>query len=397
MGKLTRELRRRLEFAHGGSLGGDDEAAFRQLEMLAAVAKKDNPKPYEFDRKFLFKVLCLGNSQLAQIVGARGPNAQTNAACAGTTQAVAIAEDMLRAGRCERVVVVAGDNASSPALLPWLGNGFRALGAASTAAAVADAALPFDRRRNGMLLGAGAVGMVLETAAAYAKRVGVGRLPPGFGFDQCSGAGGGPGAIGGEVQEGRAGVQGQQPEWELPKASAPPLPPQPKARLVATQYSNSAFHGAALDRRHIASELKRFLAALKAEHGISPEQIARRGVYLSHETCTHASPSSSCAFNEIGALRDAFGKELLPHLLILNTKGFTGHAMGASFEDVTAVEILRRQAVPPNANSFTADPHLGDIKLSTGGAYSADYALRFSAGFGSHVCFALYSALTAPF
>ena len=46
-------------------------------------------KPYAFDRKFLFKVLCLANSQLAQLVKARGPNLQTNAACAGTTQAVA--------------------------------------------------------------------------------------------------------------------------------------------------------------------------------------------------------------------------------------------------------------------------------------------------------------------
>ena len=91
VGKLMRELRRRLEFANGDELGSDDEAAFRQLEALATLAKRDNPAPYEFDRKFLFKVLCLGNSQLAQIVGAKGPNAQTNAACAGTTQAVAIA------------------------------------------------------------------------------------------------------------------------------------------------------------------------------------------------------------------------------------------------------------------------------------------------------------------
>ena len=119
-------------------------------------------------------------------------------------------------------------------------------------------------------------------------------------------------------------------------------------------------------------------------------------MYLSHETCTHASPSSSCAANEIGALRDAFGADLLRHLLIINTKGFTGHAMGVSFEDVTAVEILRRQAVPPNPNSQAADPYLGDVKLSEGGGYAADYALRFSAGFGSHVCFALYATLTAP-
>ena len=59
------------------------------LTACAAQATADpthpplNPKPYEFDRKFLFRVLVLGNAQLAQIIKARGPNMQTNAACAG--------------------------------------------------------------------------------------------------------------------------------------------------------------------------------------------------------------------------------------------------------------------------------------------------------------------------
>jgi hypothetical protein len=73
----------------------------------------------------------------------------------------------------------------------------------------------------------------------------------------------------------------------------------PKCRLVAAQFSNSAYHGAALDRKHIGSELKRFLREVEASHGISLEMVAKQGVYLSHETCTHASPSSSCAANEV--------------------------------------------------------------------------------------------------
>ncbi|CAN0530030.1 unnamed protein product, partial [Laminaria digitata] len=38
------------------------------------------------------RVLVLANAQLAQMVGARGPNMQTNAACAGSTLAVAMAQ-----------------------------------------------------------------------------------------------------------------------------------------------------------------------------------------------------------------------------------------------------------------------------------------------------------------
>merc|ERR1712038_1274585 len=123
-----------------------------------------------FDRKFLFRVLVLGNAQLAQLAGARGPNAQTNAACAGTTQAIGMAQDMLISGRADRVVVVAGDNATGNTLLPWLGSGFCALGAATTEAAVEDAALPFDKRRTGLLLGAGGIGMVLETENSSQER-----------------------------------------------------------------------------------------------------------------------------------------------------------------------------------------------------------------------------------
>lgn len=341
--RLLTALRNRfLRASPDRELSDDDEIAFARLLTIAKETDDDKEMPYTFDRKFLFKVLVLGNSQLAQLTGCRGPNTQTNAACAGTTQAIAMAQDMLISGRAERVVVIAGDNASGETLLPWLGSGFRALGAASTEAIVENAAVPFDKRRTGMLLGAGSIGLVIETEDSLNAR-----------------------------------------SLENPAIKG-------KARLLATQYSNSAYHGAALDRKHIASELKRFLDDIELVHGIRKEEVATHGVYFSHETGTHASSATSCAGNEVSALRQVFGDALLSKMLILNTKGFTGHPMGVSFEDVTAVEVLLRQVVPPIVNYKEKDDYLGELKLSKGGSYACRYAMRFAAGFGSQVAFALY-------
>jgi hypothetical protein len=136
--RLVFTLRNRLlRSSPDRKLGDDDEAAFarllsrvREVEGGSAGGNDDDSRstassgPYEFDRKFLFRVLVLGNAQLAQLAGCRGPNTQTNAACAGTTQAIGMAQDMLISGRAERVVVVAGDNGSGGTLLPWLGELF---------------------------------------------------------------------------------------------------------------------------------------------------------------------------------------------------------------------------------------------------------------------------------
>merc|ERR1712146_662748 len=68
---------------------------------------------------------------------------------------------------------------------------------------------------------------------------------------------------------------------------------------------------------------------------------------------------------------------------------------GVSFEDVIAVEILRRGKLPPlpNYSKETQDPYLGNIKVSQGGDFNAKYALRFAAGFGSQVSFVLYGVV----
>ena len=45
------------------------------------------------------------------------------------------------------------------------------------------------------------------------------------------------------------------------------------------------------------------MSSMEKEQGITRAEIARHGVYFSHETATHSSPSASCAANEIYGLR----------------------------------------------------------------------------------------------
>ncbi len=82
-------------------------------------------------------------------------------------------------------------------------------------------------------------------------------------------------------------------------------------------------------------------------------------MFVSHETYTPARGGSAAA--EIHALRRVFGPAA-DHIVITNTKGFTGHAMGAGIEDVVAIKALETGIVPPVPNYREADPDLGDAQ-----------------------------------
>ena len=79
-------------------------------------------------------------------------------------------EDWIHAGRCSRVIVVSADDITSDHLIEWMGAGFLASGAAATDEVVEDAAIPFDRRRHGMIIGMGAAALVVESADAARER-----------------------------------------------------------------------------------------------------------------------------------------------------------------------------------------------------------------------------------
>ncbi len=289
---------------------------------------------FEFNRKFLFRILSMGHSQFAQLIKAYGPNTQTNAACASTTQAVGIAEDWIRNGRCERVIIISADNVSGENLFEWIGSGFLISGAATTEGDIKKAALPFDRRRNGMIVGMGAVGLVIETRSE-ARRRGV----------------------------------------------------APIVEIIGTHYANSAFHGTRLDVAHITAEMKKFMNIVAKQTGLTTSDIAKSCMFMSHETYTPARGGSAAA--EINSIRETFGEDA-DKIVVANTKGFTGHPMGAGIEDAIAIKALELGVVPPIANFQEPDESLGNLRLSKGEKIPLDYAFRIAAGFGSQLAFALY-------
>ncbi|MCP3956867.1 MAG: SDR family NAD(P)-dependent oxidoreductase [bacterium] len=319
---------------------GTPASSLEEIDQRLAVARQELERDaYSFDRRFLFKVLSMGHSQFAELIGARGPNTQINAACATTTQAVSLAEDWIRAGRCRRVIVVAADDVTSDNVLEWFASGFLATGAAATDELVEDAAVPFDRRRHGMIVGMGAAGLVVESTEAARER----------------------------------GVA-------------------PIAEVLATVTANSAFHGTRLDVEHICQVMEKLVAQAESRWGVDRHAIAPECVFVSHETYTPARGGSAQA--EVDALRHVFGPSA-ERIVVTNTKGYTGHAMAAGIEDVLAVKTLETGLVPPVPNHREIDPDLGHLKLSQGGVYPVRYALRLGAGFGSQISLTLLRRVSA--
>ncbi|MFA5162350.1 MAG: SDR family NAD(P)-dependent oxidoreductase [Elusimicrobiales bacterium] len=315
-----------------------DPALRRELsqwfaENYSKTKVSDSEQAYTFNQNFLLRIIPIGHSQLCQWIRARGPATHISAACASTTQAVGIAEDWIRVGRAKRVLVVAADDITNERVRDWLFAGFLSTGAATTKSAVSEAALPFDRRRHGLIVGMGAAALLVED------------------------------------------------ETETRKRGMKPL-----ARVLSTETANSAFHPTRLDVNHVAQIMDRLVARAEKQRGLSRSEMSRNMLFMSHETYTPARGGSASA--EVNALKSTFGADA-PNVVVSNVKGFTGHTMGAGLEDVIAVRALNTGTVPPIANYKEPDPELAGITLSKGGEYDLKYAIRLGAGFGSQTAMTL--------
>ena len=286
---------------------------------------------YKFDRNILYDLVPLGSAHFAQLIKARGPNIQMSGACASTTQAVGVAQDWIRTGRCDRVIIIGGEAATSQVQSPWIASGFLALGAATVKNVVFEAAKPFDANRNGTILGSGAVSLLVEREDRIRER----------------------------------GLQGQ-------------------AEVLGTYIGNSAYHATKIDVPHLGSEMKRFVADVEQRHNLDPASYAKSMVFMSHETFTPARGGSADA--EITALKQAY-PDYFGNITITNTKGFTGHTLGAAIEDAVLVKVLQDGMAPPIANLANIPAEFKDLNFSQHASGDFQYGLHYSAGFGSHFAF----------
>ena len=200
------------------------------------------------------------------------------------------------------------------------------MGAVTTSTDVFEAAVPFDKRRNGMILGAGALGLVIEK----------------------------------EEDVGKRGMNGI-------------------CRILGTHSFNTAGHQAKIDRDIFCIELDRFMTKMENEYHIERKSIAPKTVYYSHETFSPR--EGGCAQTEKTALHKTFG-EKYRDIKVINTKGMTGHTMAASIEEAIAAKALQYQKIPPVVNYREPDTDLEGLNLSRGGSHSFEYVIRMVTAYG---------------
>jgi 3-oxoacyl-[acyl-carrier-protein] synthase II len=257
---------------------------------------------------------------VAQALQFMGPNKAVVTACATGAHAIGDAADLIRLGKAE--VMLAGGTEAT--IIPYSLAGFGAMRALSTRNdAPEKASRPFDKERDGFVMGEGAGAVILESEE-HAKARGA--------------------VILGEV--------------------------------AALGESCDAYHIAA-PREDGAGPIGAMKMALQLAQ-VRAEEI---GYFNAHGTSTQL--NEPC---ETRGLLAIFGpKEQMP--LVSSTKSMTGHLLGAAgaIEAIACLLAIRDGIAPPNINFETPDPNC-DVNLVANTAREAkiDVAMSNSLGFGGH-------------
>jgi 3-oxoacyl-[acyl-carrier-protein] synthase II len=251
--------------------------------------------------------------------GAKGPNSATCTACTSSAHAIGDSFRLIQRGDAD-AMIAGGSEAALSALAVA---GFASMRALSTRnEEPARASRPFDKERDGFVMGEGSGILILE-----------------------------------ELESAR--------------------------RRGATIYCELVGYGMSGDAYHISAPCEdgdgaaRVMAATLKDAGVAPEQVQYVNV---HGTST---PHGDRV--EVVAIKKVFGEGHAKKLAVSSTKSMTGHLLGAAggFEGGVTALTLRHQTIPPTINYENPDPDC-DLDCVPNKARKADleYALSNSFGFG---------------
>lgn len=250
---------------------------------------------------------------------AKGINFSTVTACASGTNAIGESLRKIQDGTCD--VIIAGG--AEAAITPGSIAGFAALTALSTSTDEKRASIPFDKEREGFVMGEGAGALILEEYEHAVKR-------------------------------------------------------------GAKIYAEVAGYGCTCDAYHITSPDPSADGSSKSmqnaidDAGISPDQI---GYINAHGTSTYYNDKL-----ETLAIKRVF-KENAINIPISSTKSMTAHMLGAAgaVEAIVCVKSLMDSFIPATINYLVPDPECDlDYVPNEGREKEYEYAISTSLGFGGH-------------
>lgn len=267
-------------------------------------------------------ILDIAAGQISMRHGFRGPNFAVVSACASSTHAIMDAFNLIRLGKAD--IILAG---GSESVIREAGvGGFNAMKALSERNDdPSTASRPFDKDRDGFVIGEGAGMLVLENLE-HAKARGANII--------CE--------IGG-------------------------------AGATADAHHITAPHPQGLGAKNV-------MFATLDDAGLKPEDIDYINV---HGTSTPLGDIS-----EVKAIQAVFGEHAY-NLNISSTKSMTGHLLGAAgvIEAIACVLAVKNDIIPPTINHFTDDPEL-DPRLNftfwKAQKRTVRAALSNTFGFGGH-------------
>jgi 3-oxoacyl-[acyl-carrier-protein] synthase II len=267
-------------------------------------------------------ILDIAAGQISMRHNLRGPNFAVVSACASSTNAIMEAFNLLRLGKAD-IILTGG----SEAVISEAGvGGFNAMKALSERNDdPATASRPYDKERDGFVMGEGCGILVLE---------------------------------------------------ELEHALA----------RGARIYAEVAGCGATADAHHITAPhpeglgAKNVMLAALQDAGMQPNEID----YIN----THGTSTPLGDVAEVKAIVDVFGDHAY-QLNISATKSMTGHCLGAAgvIEAIASVKAVIHDQVPPTINHFTDDPDLDprlNFTFNQAQSRPVRAALSNTFGFGGH-------------